>query len=133
MDRDEMNRVAHLWADRLREELPREVEVSVNEKGIISTSGQGRFEGSSSFGWLPLFLRLPLPRRVLLQLFFENALDGLQANMTTYTGAPWPAPSATRRVSVGSHEVALAFVDATGRVVREFRPVPVGASRSRLR
>jgi hypothetical protein len=81
-----MKHVAQLWADRLREELPPEIEISVNARGIVSTRGRGALRGSSSFGWLPVFLRLPLPRRVLLQMFFENALDDLKSRMTTYTG-----------------------------------------------
>jgi hypothetical protein len=124
-----MNQVAQLWADRLREELPPEIEISVSERGIVSTQGRGALKGSSSFGWLPVFLRLPLPRRVLLQMFFENALDDLKSRMTTYSGEPWPEPSATPRVSVGRHEVSLAFVDSAGRVVHELRPVPIGAAR----
>jgi hypothetical protein len=110
------------WAKRLEEELPVEITVERPSPKTVRTRGSGRFAGhsSSTHG----FPSLPLPRRLLVQMFFEAELDGLQFQMSYATGAPWPAEGAKRRVRVGGGEVHLEFVDTAGNVVRALRPIP---------
>jgi hypothetical protein len=110
------------WAERLEEELPAEITVERPSSKTVRTRGSGRFAGHS--GSEAGFLSLPLPRRLLVQMFFEAELDGLQFQMTYATGAPWPAEGAKRRVRVGGGEVHLEFVDPAGKVVRALRPIP---------
>jgi hypothetical protein len=110
------------WAERLEEELPAEFTVERPSPKTLRTRGSGRFAGhsSSTVGFLPL----PLPRRLLVQMFFEAELDGLQHQMSYATGAPWPAEGAKRRVRVGGGQVHLEFLDTSGKVLRALRPIP---------
>jgi hypothetical protein len=110
---------ADAWIERLREQLPAQVVVTQPSKGTIRTTGEGQLAGSSSFDWLPLFLRLPFPRRLLVQGFFENALDSLQNQMTYATGT-----EAKRRVRVREGQIQLEYVDDAGTVVHALRAVP---------
>ena len=91
------------WAERLEEELPSEIKVERPSPKTLRTRGSGRFAGhSSSTAGFP---SLPLPRRLLVQMFFEAELDGLQHQMSYATAAPWPAEGAKRRVRVGGRQV----------------------------
>lgn len=114
------------WAERLEEELPPEIAVERPTPKTVRTRGRGRLAGhsSSTVG----FLALPLPRRLLVQMFFEAELDGLQFQMTYATGEPWPAEGAKRRVRLGGGQVHLEFVDTAGNVLRALRSIPYARS-----
>jgi hypothetical protein len=109
------------WAERLEEELPAEITVERPSPKTLRTRGRGRFAGhsSSTAGFFPL----PLPKRVLVQMFFEAELDGLQHQMSYATGSAWPAEGASRRVRVRDGQLRLEFIDAHGAVLHALRPI----------
>jgi len=57
--------------------------------------------------------------------FFENALDGLQSEMTFFTGAPWPESDAKPEVRVMRDRVELGFVNTMGEEILRLRPIPL--------
>jgi hypothetical protein len=109
------------WAERLEEELPADIAVERPSRKRVSTRGRGRFAGHSSLnGGFP---RFPLPKRVLVQMYFEAELDGLQFQMSYATGSAWPKEGARRRVQVRDGQLHLEFVDADGVLLHALRPI----------
>jgi hypothetical protein len=110
------------WAERLQDVLPSEIRVEQPTPTTLRTRGYGRFAGHSS-STVGGSLRLPLPRRILLQMFFDAELRGLQFQMTYATGADWPAKESKSRVRISDGKVHLEFLDHAGNTIRALRPI----------
>jgi hypothetical protein len=125
VERRDAVRLAVLWGERLREELPPGFDVTVSAGGRIKVQGTGAHAGVSMTDRSSQLSRLPFPRTLAVRSFFDTEARALQTFMSDLLGQPWPAPGAWARVTVSGRTVEVSFVDASGAVAHELRPIEI--------